>query len=69
MFLSVNISKYPLQQTSVCIAANEQGFLQCWELVFRPPEPLLIENMMMKLITNAQLSLSSPEPMTDFAIC
>ena len=30
MFLSVNISKYPLQQTSVCIAANGQGLLQGW---------------------------------------
>jgi len=48
--------------------ANEQGFLQVGEIEFRLPEPLLIENILMKLITKAQQCLSSPEPMPGFAI-
>jgi hypothetical protein len=31
------------------VAYNEQGFLQVGEIEFRPPEPLLIENILMKL--------------------
>jgi hypothetical protein len=30
------------------LAGNEQGFLQVGEIGFRPPEPLLIENILMK---------------------
>jgi hypothetical protein len=51
------------------MAHNEQGFLQVGEIVFRLPEPLLIENILMNLNTNAQQCLSSPEPMPGFAIC
>jgi hypothetical protein len=31
------------------MAANEQGFLQVGEIEFRPPGPLLIENILMNL--------------------
>jgi hypothetical protein len=42
----------------VVLAHNEQGFMQVGK--FRLPGPLLIENILMKLITNAQRCLSSP---------
>ena len=35
------------------MTANEQGFMQVGEIEFRLPEPLLIENMLMKLSTKA----------------
>jgi len=44
------------------------GLFAGWELEFRLPEPLLIENILMKLITKVQECLSSPELMTSFAI-
>jgi hypothetical protein len=31
------------------MAANEQGFLQVGEMEFRPPVPLLTENILLKL--------------------
>jgi hypothetical protein len=31
------------------MACNEQGFMQVGEIEFRPPGPLLIENILMKL--------------------
>jgi len=47
------------------VAANEQGFLQVGEIGFRPPEPLLIENILLKLNTNVQQCLSSPNHRLD----
>jgi hypothetical protein len=44
------------------------GLYAGWELAFRPPEPLLIENILMKLRINDWRCLSSPEPMPGFAI-
>jgi hypothetical protein len=41
------------------MAYNEQGFLQVGEIAFRPPGPLLIENILMKLRTKVQRCLSS----------
>ena len=49
MFLSVNISKYPLQQTSVCIAANVQGLLLCWNSCSSARQLKPINNLMMNL--------------------
>jgi hypothetical protein len=51
------------------MTANEQGFLQVGEIEFRPPVPLLIENILMKLKTSVEQCLSSPEPLPSFAIC
>jgi hypothetical protein len=31
------------------VAYNVQGFMQVGEIEFRPPEPLLIENILMQL--------------------
>jgi hypothetical protein len=56
----VNWSKNCLQRT---------GLYAGWEIEFRLPEPLPIENILLKLKTNAQYCLTSPEPMPGFAIC
>ncbi len=53
---------------SVYNYAQRTGLYAGWELEFRLPGPLLIENMMMKLKTNVEHCLSSPELMTGFAI-
>ncbi|ULQ53352.1 hypothetical protein [Flavihumibacter fluvii] len=48
--------------------AQRTGLYAGWEIEFRPPWPLLIENILIKVKTNAQQCLSSPELMPGFAI-
>ncbi len=47
-------AKQITEDDSLSLTANEQGFMQVGEIEFRLPEPLLIENILMKLRTNAQ---------------
>jgi len=51
------------------ISTRRTGLYAGWELVFRLPEPLLIENILLKLRTNVQQRLSSPNHRLDLQIC
>ena len=43
-----------------CITYNEQGFVQTWDLKNVRPEPLLFENMKLKLTTKSQIETRLP---------